>query len=329
MNSSSGKNWKDQLTSKDAITRLFQNIRIENEEPIDIRSIPDSPADQLNLLITTKNIATGALTKAIISYIVGNPTWKQFIDLTYGSGSDTELKVIVFDEAYDDESSWNYDKPAGNQFQVASLVAKNNRCGLRTFLVEATGLLKKQVDSLRYYITEGPYSISGDKLLPLSSDRRVEMLPTKAQIEEAEFWFCYYDPNHGAEPVRMDDDFIGGWTPGYNLRNGLETETSWTEDGLLMSIVGPPNSEILNRIWKEGKNILEQRYPGCAIDFNPDSNGRGIISVTMDKLPLSELVNLTSQQKSDYGEMVYSDESTFYQVVEEILHIIDEKKAED
>lgn len=321
-----GPNWKDQFSSKEAIHKLFQEIRIDNEEIIEISPALDMAQNRLTLFVKTRNVETGLQTRMIIDFITGNPTWEQFIDVTYDSGVNTELKIIVYDNGCIPPK---YGEPGGFCLHIAMLVEINNRCGVRTLLINANIEIKKNETTLNYEIHQVPNSIFGDFGIPETKKEATETLPTKKQIQEAEFWVFYYQDSIVRELIDIDRDMIGGWGPIYPLSSDLEAQALWNEKGLSMNVVGESGSEILKRIWNEGKDTLTKNYPGCEIDFFSRPEEKDAISVIIKKIPLSDLLNMDPRDKWDHAAEVYREEPKFVDIIEEILATIDGEDEED
>jgi len=312
-----GADWKDHFTTKDSIRNLFQQIRITNEEIIDINQVPNDSPDRATILVTTRHRETGILRKAIIDFTTGDPKWEQFIDLTYDSGANTDLKIIVYDGV------WIKPESAGTPPEIADLAAINNRCGVRTLLVETVCSLKEGEKGLEYFLYGDLYSDPEDSILP-----EIETLPTKRQIQEAEFWAGYYGGHcqyQGAPPIEVDADVINGWTPGFEVTPDVKLRALWTDQGFSMNLLAKPESEKLSEIWDEGKAVLMKEYPGHNIEYSPNLNGRAVISVNLEKTPISELIDMHFEDKWNSAELVYFEEGGFQGIVEGIIRTIDEK----
>ena len=185
-----GSHWKDYFARKMEIDKLLKDIDINDEQIIRMDQACGLCEDRLSLFVTLRNIKTSATSKAIIDLITGSPTWEQFIDVTYDSGPNTDLKIIV----YDTDDPRNPPKSAGCSLHAANLVEKSNRCGVKTFLIHATFSIKAEGKILNYLIDEGPRMHIFDSVFPILTPQQPEMLPTKRQVKEAEFWVGYnYD----------------------------------------------------------------------------------------------------------------------------------------
>lgn len=229
------------------------------------------------------------------------------------------MKIILFDEGC---SGWDSSAPAGDSYNISNLVARNNRCGVTTYLVEARCQIENgNKKGVKYFLEEGPYLIIGDRGFAQREGDPKQELPTKRQIQEAEFWAGYYWPNwecQGAGLLDPNSDIIEDWAPGYSLKYGLATEAKWTDDGFFISIVGPA-SNVLNWIWNEKKGLLTAGYPGCDMDLHSNSDGPYAISVRIDPTSMSDLIKMEPKDKWDYGEMVYGEERKIVGIVEEII----------
>jgi hypothetical protein len=316
---SDGPNWKDQFKTKDAVNKLFQDIRIVNEEIIEINPAPALSEDRLTLFLITRNIKTGTPTRVIIDTIAGSPTSEQFIEVTYDLGTNTDLKIIVY---YDEDSDSGLSKPAGHSAYVSNLVKKNNRCGVRTFLVQAMFLIKREGKVLRYVIDQGPYSNIGNSLMAGSKTVHDETLPTKRQVQEAEWWVGYHYGHwicRGLETLGRDFDATDPLGITYSIDDDIEARAFWDDNGLSVRLTSRRKPETLYRLWKYGRQTLMDKFPECTIDVQPDSEEGPVITISVLEIPMSELISMDVEDKRYYGKKAYNEEIYLEYIVECIL----------
>jgi hypothetical protein len=260
------------------------------------------------------------VTDGIIDFITGSPTWEHFIDLTYDSGAHTDLKIIV----YDYDSNRDASHPADHSAYISNLVEKNTRCGIRTFLVHATFVIKKEGKLLKYVIDEGPYTILHgiNRVIPITKPNIPEILPTRRQVQEAEFWVAYNYPHwisRGFEKLGSDFDAGSPLGSSISVDDDLEAPAIWDDNGLSIRLTSRDKPDDLYRVWKDGKQTLMHKFPECTIAFQPDSEQGPEITVNVLKIPMSELINMDVEDKQYYGELAYDETYNLEWIVESIL----------
>ena len=119
------------------------------------------------------------------------------------------MKVILYGKDYD---KFSFDLPAGGIFDLSNLVRRNNKCSVETYLVKGVAVDHNGQKTLNTcFIEEGPDNVDMDGSLTI---------PSKIEIQKAEFWAGYYYPNwemQGSEPIDADDDITGDWEPGFSV----------------------------------------------------------------------------------------------------------------
>jgi hypothetical protein len=163
-------------------------------------------------------------------------------------------------------------------------------------------------------VTEGPDDTDID---------RINILPSKRQVQEAEFWAGYYWPQWASDFIKVDDDIIGNWAPGYSLGNDLRTEAAWNDEGFFISVIGEPGSDAIQWIWDNKKGIFESAYPGCQVVLRDQEGKPYAISVIIESLSMTDLINCGPAEKWNYGDMVYGEEHRFVDTAKEAVEDYD------
>jgi hypothetical protein len=83
-------------------------------------------------------------------------------------------------------AEWDFSAPPGDSNCIANVVARNNRCGVTTYLVEARCLIiNGEKKGIKYFLDEGPYSLIGDMIFPKNEANPTEKLPTRESRKDA------------------------------------------------------------------------------------------------------------------------------------------------
>ena len=299
--------WKQVFCSDEDIKKLFEELEITDLSNIRILSRTYSDDGRMIINLTADN-RDGTTFSIIIDSTAGKPTWGQFVDVTYDQGASADIRIILYGKDYSDRKD---DFTAGGIIEISNLVRRNNRCRVTTYLIEGIAVDsagQKILDS--FYIEEGPSDVSVNP---------TETLPSKRQVQEAEFWTGYYFPNWGTDDFGIDDDIINDWAPGYPLTNHLRTVASWNDEGFFIKLTEEQPSDALHWIWNNKKSEFEAAYPGCDIKLEKLDEDRHAISLRILTISMSDLINMPPDEKSDYGEYVFGQEHVFSDLAEGIL----------
>jgi hypothetical protein len=218
--------WNSFLSSKEDVVKLFKELHIQCLKDIQIVSRSCSDDNRLIMLIEANNVNAKTF-KIIIDATSGMPTWQQFINVTYDQGDSTDIKIILYGQNYKEELN---DCTAGGIIEIGNLVKRNNKCCVTTYLVKGITYNHSGQKILKNCsIEEGPDDISDE----VSSEEN-QTLPTKRQVQEAEFWTGYYFPQWATDSIGIDDDIINDWAPGYSVGKDLNTVASWNDEGFFI-----------------------------------------------------------------------------------------------
>lgn len=212
--------WERVLSSEADIIELFKMLNIKYLNNVQIISRTPLHDDRLTMLIGASD-TNGKPFRIIIDATSGVPTWSQFINVTYDQGNDTDVKIILFDNGYEYD---DIDADTASLTEISNLVRRNNKCGVSTYL---SGAITFDPDGQKILgarsVKEYPVKVVIDGPLPL---------PSKRQVQEAEFWVDYYYPHwkrQGAIPIGINDDITNYWHPGSSLGRNMEAQSYWND----------------------------------------------------------------------------------------------------
>lgn len=297
------KSWENVLSQKDDLVQLFDNLKLENYNDIQIVSRTYSNDDRLILAVDVVDIE-GMTSRVIIDATAGIPTWRQFINVTYESGKFADTKIILYGQDFGHYS----DHLAGGKSQLNYLVRRNNICGVKTYLVKG---IETDKDNQKIFTNRGIVSKPEDVEL-------VEELkhPSKAEAQKAEFWVGYYCQHcdDGEISISMDDDIFHDWNPGRSTGIAdVEAYVVWNDDGLFLKLVGGPGSEAVKWIWENRKFAFEVAYLNCPVTREIHQNYCAI-AVKMNDYRLHEIFEMDPDKKWEYGRLIHDEEWKFLSV---------------
>jgi hypothetical protein len=314
------------IFNKAELAKILKGVGLEDHKIKTHILLENSSKERYSLeLVTMKNNWPEWRSEIVVDLKIGPPTWEQYIDVTYGVGSRYDTKIIIFENGLDYSNI--FDVPEAI-CEIDDLVNISNKCGVKTYLVMAKGLiqylLKGEKKRISYELVNGPYGDDINNPEPILAERESpQQLPTKRNVQVSEFWIGYYLPNWGVGRLSDDHEVIGDWTPGYSLRKGLGTKAYWNDDGLFIDLEGEVGSDVIQWIWANRKCRFEEGYPGCSISLNSKDGQATSISVRISDIPITQLIEMDSNDKWNYGEMVYGEEHKFCQIAEEAIEDYD------
>lgn len=299
--------WERVLCDNDDIIELFEQLRIKDLKNIHTLSRTYSDDGRMIINIAADN-RDGKAFRIIIDSTPGIPTWQQFINVTYDQGKSADIRIILYGEEY---RNYQKDFAAGGIIEIGNLVTRNNKCGVTTYLVKGIELDsngQKIID--KYRIDEGPNNVFINS---------TQAFPSKRKVQEAEFWTGYYFPQWWIEPIRLDDDIINCWAPGYSVGDNFKTVASWNDDGFFTKLIEEQPSDAIHWIWNNKKTEFEAAYPGCDIVLEKIDEKRHAISVRILNVSMTDLIDLSPDEKWDYGRYVFDQEHNFQEVADGVV----------
>ncbi len=299
--------WEHLLNNEKDIIELFKEMNIQCLKDVQIVSRQCLQDNRLIIKVAARNI-NGDRFRIIIDATSGIPTWQQFINVTYDQSEATNIKIILYGKDYEDKIN---DFTAGGLIEIGNLVRRNNQCCVTTYLVKGIS-----------YDSKGQKIIDNCSVEEGSDDVDIDpsqSLPSKRQVQEAEFWTGYYYPQWANDPIGFDDDIIGCWTPGYSLSNNLNTVASWDDDGLFIKLIGEPGSEAIQWIWDNRKKEFENRYPNCPVTLETKDGKPCSISTRILDISMTDLINMTPSDKWYYGDYVFGQEHVFGDIADGVV----------
>lgn len=304
------KSWERVLSNKEDLARLFKELRLDNYHDIKIVSRTFSNEDRLIVAVDVMDIQ-GIKDRVIIDATSGHPTWRQFINVTYESGKFTDIKIILF------ASDYGFDlchHRGGGREELNCLARHNNKCGVRTFLVKGIMFNRSnQKISTKYEIVAKPDDV---KFMPEVK------LPSKEEVQRAEFWLGYYGMCHDADETYwyMENDIFGDWDWGHSIgvASLVGTLVIWSDGGLFLKLIGRTGSEVIDWIWANRKFAFEVVYRHCPITHETHQHC-GAISIKIGHTPLREIFGQERNEKAEYGEYICLEEQKFMELADTIV----------
>jgi hypothetical protein len=304
--------WEKYLTDKE-LARILAACKIASPKIVEIKTGQLVNNNEFTVKVHIKARGDDKKTGdniVLISFRLGPPTWDQFIRTTYRSGSNIGIRIIIHEgTGFDRDSS---DEPTGNAESIGMLAYNNNKCGLKTYLLEAKGLIQRIFEGKTKQIVY-KYEVGS-----IADDNPPVPLPTIRQIQEAEFWNCYYLAAWG----EAYDGLMA--LPGYGeiwakVHRDLSLPVTWNDEGLHLNVFGDYDSKLVKLIWDHKLGAFKEKYPEAKIVLLEESGRPYGISIRILDLSMSNLIKLGPRKKKEYAKFTYDAEHNFFHFMDDVI----------
>lgn len=289
-----GECWRDEYPSEMDIDYLFKQTKI-NQKLVSIESKTTIGENRIALSITTRDSKYEPERRIYMDIISGAPTWEQFIDVTYHKGASADYRIIVYDLDFERF-------PPSCSYDIADLVRISNECGLITYLVKAIG-----IGPMIYY-EQNEYSQS-------DAIRSISDLPMEDQLRVEDFWRNYYAPHAELELECIEYENLSPWNPSYIVRGGI-SKVEWNEKGFFIILNNDKEyiDWLLSHKEKITNEYVQENHPCMSINLNDNFE----LEVQLNKIPMSELVLMSPEEKFYYGDEIRGIEHIFSDLFDEL-----------
>ena len=245
------------------------------------------------LLITaTYNISNRNISeKVYIDAKLGDPSWKQMMDATFGPGAKCGLRIIIFGGGRGDE--------LGCDPEMAINFAEiNNLCGLPTCLVSLEPFVQKGDVGYEFAAMGRPLKVYG---------KAPSQLPSKVEFERAEYWVCYHyylSLVHAVIQSNID------WWFDYKFSeklDGIGYTSTWTEEGFFIDVTAQDKDDkhLMEWLWMTRRAEIEQTNCDVKIKREDDKKKPITLSVKILDTPFCDFNKLSLSRKKDIADHIY------------------------
>jgi hypothetical protein len=302
-----GEEWRLEFIRDENLTDILDALEIPESDRYRVYSRRMIGDDRCQVLLVARPRETEKLKKIIVDAKAGIPTWEQFIDVTYNTPIDIEKRIIVYDDV--DETEEDY--PYGEETTIWNLVARNNRCGVDTYQVKAHFAFRECCGRsfVQYLNNEAAREMD-----PQSSEK----LPTKEEIQMAEFWHEYYRPRHrftGAcaqDHIWKDDDIVPGEIgPHWYFGDDIEMEVEWSASGVYIYVFSTGDDAEGKKQWNDKRLQIEQALSEYEVEFIERAGNLNTIRVKLESVDVMDIKSLDPARKMEIAEVIEDAEDKF------------------
>lgn len=319
-----GDEFARHYAEKETILSLFQALKMDYEEVKNI--VPSDRIDDYRCftIVESENIMTDNLSKIIIDLILGEPMWKQMMDVTFCRGRDCDKKIVVYYDLPDMEHKSGF---LNNRYMAKSFAAINNDCGIKTYVVRHQVIYDPDYDEVKENTTwTGP-----------SDAPKTEYIkhPTKEEFQQAEFWMYYSDFVGSDNRIELNpDDWIPGRVSSFHDIKELTFRSEWNEKGRLI-IVSADSDDIetsIKWILRNKKDEIYEDFVGIEgfedfkIDIRNDSEKPLQVSFKTSNRGFDDFINATPNRKYAFVAQIDSEEWVVIDFFERLIKDMNREK---
>jgi len=309
--------WKGRFSHEETFTNLFYSLDFVDYEFGKVDRVYQIGPDRVGAVVNMKE--GDRMVRIIIDLKHGKPSYRQMLDVVYGMGADCDKNIVLFDGLTNVDDARN---PSADRYLIESFTRLVNEYGVDTSLVRVSSLNDPANPmEFEYTIVEQP---EGAAKYARSKP------PSRRKFEEVEFWVVYYDSLCGFDtPTLFEPEY---WLEYTSRRDkaGLVFTPTWTDRGFFMHAIVDSDSGVdtLNWLWDHRYDEIHEEYKGCEIRLHKKGNVPHKISVRINKIPFTQVILSTPQEKEDYAGELYFKELDFANFLASLIHEREsEKKA--
>jgi len=277
------------------INIMHKELKTRNLEYVEIQNLtaPDNMRTVFDMLTTDLNNRKQCVVH--VDFIQTEPTVEQFLDCVYGSGSTSDLKIIIYNDNYIDDTDADFEEWTELYF-VTRLINKCTAVSIPFDIIGYNHPLDKSILAHQYTLEFNPEAVE--------SYLQSGPLPTKWDIRRMAFWAIFYHTKdelmepyelHRLQPVR---------SLGFQIAGDLGIFVEWTEDGIYYVIADSNNSEFIPWLWKNRSECFGKNYPDHALSFCRDGVS-SCISLLLKDTPFHKMSSMSNAEMRNMGKTLY------------------------
>jgi len=293
-----GKSWRKYFAKPETITDLFGQLGITDHEFKDIQTRHEIDDERLVLIIRTTKKDTGDLGRIIIDARMGEPTWRQMIDLTFTLGRDCDKRILVYEDGSANVDQHDLIAGYSMTYGFASIL---NSCKIDTYIVGAKPSSENE-GGVSYEIVASPKNCN---------EIEIDQLPSQTQFQMAEFWLYYSHHETSVEPpLSYPEDWIYlEWTH-FTEDPELSLFLTWNDQGMFLTAsnertFSPDQKytalEALQWIAAHRLDDLRRVFHDYEIEVQEKSRQPFRILIWIHRKPFTEFAYGTSKEKYDFS----------------------------
>lgn len=285
------------------ISIMLSELKARNMEYMELQNwrVPDKHRIAFDMLTTDLNSKKNYVVH--VDFIQTFPTVEQFLDCVYGSGSTSDIKIIIYNDNYLEDSTF---QEWTELYFVTRLINKSNAVSIPFDIIGYNHPLDKS-------ILEHHYTLEFS-LKAVESYLQNGPLPGKWDTQRMAYWAIFYNTNHEVmEPYelhRLQPDR----SLGFQITNDLGVFVKWIEDGIFYVITDSNNSEFIPWLWKNRNECFGKNYPEHALSIYRDGVSSFICFLFKDT-PIHKMPSMSNAELDKMGKTLYCEATNLMMTV--------------
>jgi hypothetical protein len=297
-NSTFSDDCENVFAKEETISRLLKLVGLSGYKVSRVDRTYTIGQDRNGVVVILKDKSTQRLLKATIDFKQGTPSWQQMMDLTFGIGEGSDIRIAVYDQPDRDDGS---EVGEEDEYIAGSFVSVLKGSGLNAHLVKMTVTLREgRIPHIAFRPVPEEYL----------SEISLKNLPSRSEFEQGEFWVFYFDQLYPADPpISMQPDLWFG-DIGSIVYGSAITSTSWNDRGVFLEAIfeTPEQIETLKRLWETKRAELLDHYRGCDVHIDKGVKGSQKLVVRLSCIPFRDFVLSDREVKQTLADLyLYGD----------------------
>lgn len=282
---------------------IYKELKTRNLEYAEIQNANAHGDKRLVFDILTEELNSGKQYVVHVDYIQLAPNVEQFLDCVYGSGSTSDLKIIIFDDNRLEGAEYEV---WTELYFVTRLINKCNALSIPFDMIGYNDPLDKSMLTHQFSLDFHPEAVE--------SYLQSGALPTKWDIQRTAFWSIFYNTNcHMMEQYnlhRLQPDR----SLGFRISGDLDVFVKWVEDEIFYVITDSNNSEFIPWLWKNREKYFKKDFPDRTLSNYRDGVNSSIC-LLYSNIPIHKLESMSSSALKAHGSSLFSGASNLRDTV--------------
>jgi len=290
------QDWTELFTTPDGIEKLFRSIKIHNCKIDKIVSTHNKKERQRRIIVNVKSKTNNHLKKILIDAKFGEPSWKQMMDVTFGSGVDCNLRIVLFDGIKPERKPFD---PGCDKDIAKSFALINNVYGVNTYVVAVIPFIDNGNVGVKFITIEKP-----NKYRKKKNPRH----PSKNKFMRAEYWVAYhYYPSILHAQIVSDPQC---WFD-YQICEEFEDMgyiSKWTEQGFFVEVIAESEDDknLVQWVWFARRTDIMERYLGSKLISDGDEGPFLRLSIKILDMPFQDFNKLAPTKKVALADKIFT-----------------------
>ena len=210
------------MQKKAGIINLLEEIGLNHLEVLKVKRKSKRNLKRRTTIVDTLNTINGGRQKIIIDIKQGLPSWQYMMEVTFKSGSDCDIKIVIYDDTETDDLNFDEEIAVG-------FTKTNNQSGGKIYLLKIKQTAIDEEGNIYSTIIQKPSVIN------LCNPQEH---PSIEDFKRAEYWVQYHYYFSA-----LHYQIVG--TPEIWLKYQIYEEIQdtgflvyWTEDGFFLDVMG-------------------------------------------------------------------------------------------